>query len=188
MKNLWKLNCAVMCSMLALCSCEKSSTPESPTATNETFSSWHDSKRDVEYRIDQLMNAAGGPDYAAIIEIYEKSDWPTSVIDLRVGATIVSSFNDERKTKFLPQSLSQGFERMEKSALSRGESSIVTPHFLRLWFERGVGKAPNYVMAPIPEVAACWMKVEKDSYDDKIDDPAQVTTCIALRKKFMTKS
>jgi hypothetical protein len=178
--------CAIL--LLSACTDGKTNGASSNGKTDAGWLDWHNSKRAVEARIDELTDAPGGPDCPAIIDVYAKSGWPKDIIDLDVGGTIVGCYGNQAISRRPVQSLSQGFDLMEKAAVTKGEAGLTAPQHLRLWFERGVGKAPNYVMAPIPEVAACWMKVEKDSYDDKIDDPAQVTTCIALRKKFMTKS
>jgi hypothetical protein len=183
MKLYQGLSCIFL--LLAGCDTKTSDADNAQTKAYADWQDWHDKKREVEARVDDLAEAPGGVDYPAIIEVYQKSGWPADIVNLRIGAEIIGSYEDSRPARRPQQSMSQGFDLMEKAALSTGEGRTATPQKLRLWFERGVGKAPNYVMAPIPEIAACWMKVEKDSYDDKIDDPAQVTACIALRKKLM---
>jgi hypothetical protein len=170
------------------CGDQKSSAEVAQAKEYGDWLEWHDAKRDVENKIDELTNAPGGADCPAIIDVYKKSGWPADIIDLDVGGTIVGCYGDPAVARRPLHSMDQGFDMMEKAALSTGEGRTATPQKLRLWFERGVGTAPNFVMAPIPELAECWMKVEKDSYDDKIDDPGQVTSCIALRKQLATKN
>jgi hypothetical protein len=179
-----KMRQAALCVLLTLSGCDdqkrNAATPQEKAYGD--WQDWHTAKRAVEMKADELLNAPGGADYPAIIEVYQKSGWPADIIDLYVGATIVGSYEDPKPARRPVQTLSEGFDLMEKSAQSTGEGSVATPQRLRMWFERGVGKSPDYVMPPIPELAACWLKVEKDSYDEKIDDKAEVNSCIALRK------
>ncbi len=180
---------AIICivTLLAGCREHEKATDDRPVNSEKAWQSWHSSKRAVEAKVDALTNAPDGQDCPAIIAVYQQSGWPQDIIDLDAGATIVSCHAEAHVARRPLQSMSEGFELMEHAALSKGEGGVSAPQKLRLWFERGAGQAPHYAIAPVPELAACWMQVETDSYDGRIDNRSQVDACIAMRKKLTAR-
>jgi hypothetical protein len=151
-----------------------------------SFWNWHGEKREFEEKEQALYDAPGGADYPAIIALHRNSGRPDDIISLSIGMAIIGSYEDNKAAKRPKETLEQGFQMLEKlsARADNSEGSISVDQRLRLSFERGLGDAPNYIMAPIPQLAQCWMKVEEDSYDEKIDDPAQIQKCIALRRQL----
>jgi hypothetical protein len=148
---------------------------------------WHDQKRAVEQKIDKLWDAPGGADCPSIVDAYRASGWPADVIDLKIAGIIISCHTGDPVKGMPNETLTDGIELLEKVTQISGQSQIIAPQRLRLRFERShVGKVPNKRSEQLlnPQLAACWMSVEKDSYDEKIDQPEKITECIALRKKL----
>jgi hypothetical protein len=154
-----------------------------------SFWNWHGEKREFEEKEQALYDAPRGPDYPVIIALHRNSGRPDDIIAMSVGMAIIGSYEDNKVEKRPKETLEQGFQMLEKlsARADDSEGAVSVNQRLRLWFEQGVGDASNYVMAPIPQLAQCWMKVEEDGYDEKIDDPAQIQKCIALRRQLQPR-
>lgn len=81
----------------------------------------------------------------------------------------------ERSARRPPETLEQGLRMMEDASVAPGQQSEANVQQLRFLFERGNG-TPPITFPKDPEVAACWLAVERRRSDDR-------ASCIALRRK-----
>lgn len=163
--------------ILTLASCAPSNATQTRSGEEPELSwwQWHDKKRATDAAVEEAENDPRGADMLKAVTIIRQSGRPPDIVNLQVGGMIVGSY--ARPPRVYPrESLAEGFALLEKAAVGGGEGQQVAPQRLRMWFERGVGQAPDQAMKPDPVVAACWLAVE----ERRPEDPHR---CIALRKQ-----
>lgn len=137
---------------------------------------WHDRKREVDRAVSEAVNEPGGGDYAKAVDAVQRSSFPPAVKQFQVGQLVVASFT-ERAGKRPLETPEQGLRMMEDASIAPGQKSEANVQVLRMLFERGAGVPPT-TFPKDPEVADCWLAVERRQSEDR-------ARCIALRRQRM---
>lgn len=166
--------CLVIALLSACGSAGRQTAVSEAQAKGESWWAWHDRKREVDSAVSEAINEPGGGDYAKAVAITRASDRPDDVKSHQVGMLIIGGF-DSPGARRSPETLEQGVRMVEDATTMGGEMQRHGPQKLRLMFERGIGIPPNTI-PKTPEIAACWLAVERHQSDN-------AARCIALRRQ-----
>jgi hypothetical protein len=146
----------------------------------------HSNRMQFQVKQTELLNLPEGPDYKALLSLYEKSGLPEEDRLLYMGSTIVGSHDDAKVTSRPSQSLEEGLLMLEKASSENSVTGRIAVDLLGRYFEKGVGIKPDMALLPQPEIAQCWRKllrVLRGENSELAGEKATAQNCIALRQK-----
>lgn len=150
----------------ALGACQVAADQAKPAETG-SFQDWHEQKLAADAIVGEALNGPNGADFPKALAALRAADRPASVKDLELGQLIVSYYIDPGRARPPVESLSDGLFLLERAALGDGEGAALAPERLTRIFEAGVGPAGKQVLAPNPQIAACWRNVHAGKSTDR---------------------
>lgn len=115
----------------------------------------HDAYLKTERAIDEALNLPAGPDYAAAVNIVERSDRVPLQKDYDIGGLLLSACRDQVAYCTGNSTAEAGIMRLTRVATMPGEDAGIAAGDLALWYTRGAGTA----LVPDARRAACWTTV-----------------------------
>lgn len=128
----------------------------------------------VEQEMLEAINEPNGGDYARAVTIIRESRRAPENKRYDIGRLVVGAF-ERPGSRRPPETLQQGLDMIEQSAVQPSDFRRYVPQQLRFIFERGVGIPADGIPIDQP-VADCWHKLENGGKGD----PAR---CVALRRE-----
>jgi hypothetical protein len=161
--------------VLAICAsaCTPSADTSGKSASAESAAQ-STPKLSLEQATPQFTALLAKGDYAGAIDLTKRTDMPAAEQDAMLGTLTLDGLVDQRATTKPAYSIAEGLAFMEAAALTGRPQSVSD---LRGKFTTGLNDAgKNQIMPPLPELAACWTKVEAGTEKPQI--------CVDLRKKL----
>ncbi len=115
----------------------------------------HSEQLRTKERITEALNRPEGPDYAAAVNIVERSERAPLQQDYDIGNLMLAACRDGVSFCDSGKTARAGMARLYHVATAGGEDARTAAGDLSLWFTRGAGK----IMTPDPQQAACWTRV-----------------------------
>jgi len=141
----------------------------------------HGSINDYNAKLDALYGKRDGLNCPEAIALTRGWGFPAKDTTSRTGFIVIDCYlNDRQKIAQRPaQTLSEGLAMIEQAIDPDGAPPYVQP--VRFWYERT--SFPEELTAKAREIAACWLRAERDIQARRGNGRRLIDTCIALRER-----